>query len=138
MTGTQIEPATTIQQPPPPVRVVVVDDDAAMRVLLRVVLETEPGFSMVGEAADGDAGCRLILDSRPDLAIVDLHMPELSGIDVLRQVRASGSPTRILIHSGDPVPPGPPDPDAFVLKDGNMDALVAVMTQLATPLGGRS
>lgn len=125
----------TLHLPPHLVRVVVVDDDPAMRILLRVVLETEPTFDVVGEAADGGAGCQLILDAQPDLAIVDLHMPELSGLDILRRVRSSGSPTRILIHSGDPVPPGPPEADAFVLKDGNMDALLAAMTELAVAPG---
>ncbi|HWI42620.1 MAG TPA: response regulator transcription factor [Nocardioides sp.] len=135
MTGQQVDATMTLETAPPLVRVVLVDDDPAMRVLLRIVLETEDRFVVVGEAGDGSAGWRLILESAPDLAVVDLHMPELTGLDILQRVRASGSLTRIVIHSGDPEPLGPPHPDAFVLKDGNMDALVAVLTELATPRG---
>jgi DNA-binding NarL/FixJ family response regulator len=117
-------------------RVVLVDDDEAMRMLLRVVLDSEDGFSVVGEAADGRTGCELILETKPELAIVDLHMPQMSGLELISEVRQRGSAAKILIHSGDDVPPGPPEPDAFVLKDGNVEALVEIMVSLVTTPGG--
>lgn len=79
-----------------PLRVVVVDDHPVFRAGLRAALEAESSLELVAEAATGHAGVRAIADTRPDVAIVDLHLPDLSGIEVTRLVTAAGD-TAVLV-----------------------------------------
>jgi CheY-like chemotaxis protein len=77
-------------------RVVVVDDDAQNLVLLREVLESE-GICVVGEARDGGAGVELVKRLRPDVALVDLLMPVMDGLEATRQIRLADLPTEVVI-----------------------------------------
>ena len=61
------------------IRVVLVDDHAVLREGLKALLNTQPGLMVVGEAADGQAAYELILRIRPDVVVLDLSMPHLSG-----------------------------------------------------------
>lgn len=79
-----------------PLRVVIIDDHPVFRAGLRAILEAEPSLELVAEAAAGHAGVRSIVDTRPDVAIVDLHLPDLSGIEVTRLVTAAGD-TAVLV-----------------------------------------
>lgn len=79
-----------------PLRVVIIDDHPVFRAGLRAILEAEPSLELVAEAAAGHAGVRSIADTRPDVAIVDLHLPDLSGIEVTRLVTAAGD-TAVLV-----------------------------------------
>lgn len=66
-------------------RVLVVDDHHLFRTGLRRLL-TEHGFEVVGEAPDGDAALDLVEARRPEVVVVDLHMPRVSGVEVVRAV----------------------------------------------------
>lgn len=77
--------------------IAVIDDDESLRDTIAVLLENE-GFRTV-LAPDGRAGYELILQVRPDLAIVDLRLPEMSGVDVCKQLRASHATTPIIVLS---------------------------------------
>ena len=79
--------------------VILADDHAIVRHGLRTLLENEPGISLVGEADDGLAAIRLVEQLRPDILIVDLMMPGLSGLEVTRQVRKCSPQTRIIVLS---------------------------------------
>ncbi len=70
----------------PSLRVLVVDDDIADRKHVRSALESA-GHKVVGEASDGVEMARLALAERPDLLLFDVHLPGLSGLDGLRQIR---------------------------------------------------
>ncbi len=69
-----------------PRRVLVVDDDAAVRESYRSFFATEPAVDLVGEARDGAEGVRQYAVVRPDVVLMDLQMPTLSGIDATSQI----------------------------------------------------
>jgi DNA-binding NarL/FixJ family response regulator len=64
------------------IRVIVADDQEPVRTGLRLLLAAQPGIEVVGEAADGVAAVRLAQRVRPDVALVDIRMPGLNGIEV--------------------------------------------------------
>jgi two-component system response regulator NreC len=81
------------------VTVVLVDDHPVVRQGLRALLETEPGFSVVGEAGNGLEAASLVERLKPTVLLLDLTLPELDGLETLRQVRQSSPQTRVIILS---------------------------------------
>jgi len=81
-----------------PARVVVVDDSALMRRLLSSAL-AEAGFDVVAVASDGDEALAACAQHRPDVLSLDLAMPGLHGLDVLRALNKTGSTTRVVVVS---------------------------------------
>jgi CheY-like chemotaxis protein len=77
-------------------RVLLVDDDAANLALLREVLESE-GIDVVGEAMDGESGVELTKALRPDVALIDLLMPVMDGLQATREIRQADLPTEVII-----------------------------------------
>ena len=76
--------------------VVLVDDQALVRDGLRLILELA-GIDVVGEAADGAAGARLVLDLQPDVALMDLRMPGTDGVEATRRIVTGGARTRVVV-----------------------------------------
>lgn len=76
--------------------VVLVDDQALIRDGLRLILELA-GVDVVGEAEDGAAGARLVLDLQPDVVLMDLRMPGVDGIEGTRRIVAAGARTRVVV-----------------------------------------
>jgi DNA-binding NarL/FixJ family response regulator len=72
----------------------VADDHAA--VIDRVVRELEPEFQIVGSVADGRAAVEAVAKLAPDLVVLDISMPVLSGLEAARAIAAAGSKTRIV------------------------------------------
>ena len=79
------------------VRILIADDHELIRRGLVSALADRPEWSIVAEAADGRQACELAARLTPEIAVLDLTMPELNGLDATRQIRASTPKTRILI-----------------------------------------
>lgn len=91
--------AGTVGKRPAPIRVLLVEDHAVLRQALRLLLETSPGVTVVGEAGNGRDGVRLAEELRPQVLVLDIVMPEMNGIEVARHVAHRCPETRILILS---------------------------------------
>jgi len=81
------------------IRIVIADDHAVVRQGTRSLLEREDDMEVVGEAGDGEEAVKLIEQLRPDVAILDVSMPKLNGVEVTRQVKPVCPATAILILS---------------------------------------
>lgn len=73
------------------IRTLVVDDDALAVSVHRQFTERIDGFQVVGEATSGASALRAIEALRPDLILLDMYLPDMGGLDILRRVRASGT-----------------------------------------------
>src|SRR5208283_4192302 len=83
----------------PSVRIVIADDHTIFRDGLRRLLEVEPGLEVVGEAADGAEAVSQTRALTPDILLLDLAMPRVPGMEVLRELSAKdeGLPTKIIV-----------------------------------------
>jgi two-component system nitrate/nitrite response regulator NarL len=79
------------------IRILLADDHPIVRDGVRRLLETEPDFRVVGQAADGREAVRLVSRCAPDILLLDLAMPRLPGLEVLRELSASDSPVRTIL-----------------------------------------
>ena len=116
-------------------RVVIADDHSVVRQGIRGVLEEINGLDVVGEVGDGVEALAMVIDLSPDVVVLDVNMPAMSGLEVTMALREEGSPVRVLILSmhDDPeyvlhaVRAGA---DGYVLKDVSpaelRDAVLAV------------
>jgi DNA-binding NarL/FixJ family response regulator len=80
-----------------PLRIVIADDHPLLRHGLRQLLEQVAGHQIVAEADDGVQAVAAALEHRPDLVVMDLLMPHLSGVDATRQIRAALPQTAVLV-----------------------------------------
>ncbi|QXD25998.1 response regulator transcription factor [Opitutia bacterium ISCC 51] len=81
-------------------RVVVIEDHTAVRQMICQLVESIPEFSMVGDAGDGQDAYTLCLEQKPDLVILDIMLPGLNGIEVLKRFSRHLRKTRVLVFSG--------------------------------------
>ena len=81
------------------IRILIADDHTVVRKGTRQILEQEPDFKVVGEAVNGGEAVQLITDLKPDIAIVDIAMPVLNGIEVTKRIKKTSPSTAVLILS---------------------------------------
>jgi len=81
------------------VRVVTVDDHEPFLDVARELMLATPGFEPVGEAGSAEEGLALAEAEQPDLILIDVHMPGMSGIEMARKLRASGSGAVVVLIS---------------------------------------
>jgi DNA-binding NarL/FixJ family response regulator len=80
-------------------RVLIADDHGIVRSGLRLLLERQPDIEVVAEAADGAEARELAISERPDLAILDVKMPKLTGLQATREIKAQAPEVAVLILS---------------------------------------
>jgi two-component system, NarL family, response regulator NreC len=116
------------------VTILLADDHPFIRRGLRTLLETETGFSVVGEARDGLQAVQLAESLQPGILIVDLMMPNLNGLEVLRQVRHRSPKTRMIVLSMQSAEPYVVEAFrsgaiGYILKDSAPEELITAIRQ---------
>jgi len=81
------------------IRIALIDDHHLVRAGLRALLEELPDVEIVAEAADGQAALAAIAAHRPDVAMIDIAMPGLNGLEVAARVRRDAPATRVVLIS---------------------------------------
>jgi|SRR5579871_2153443 DNA-binding NarL/FixJ family response regulator len=79
------------------IRIVLVDDHTLVRTGLRLILEQQADMQIVGESDNGERGLALIKKLQPEIALLDVHMPGFSGVEVTERIRRAKLPTRVVI-----------------------------------------
>jgi DNA-binding NarL/FixJ family response regulator len=119
---------------------VIVDDHALMRNGLEAMLESEPGYEVIGVAADGMSAMRTVSELKPDIVMMDLTMPRTSGIDAIVQIKRKHPQIKIValtFHKEDKYIHATLEAgaDAYVLKD---DSRTELFSALASVTGGKN
>lgn len=118
-------------------RVLVADDNPSVRLALRELLEPQTDLNLVGTAVDGAEALRMARESRPDVVILDSDMPRLSGLDVLKAIKASMPEMVVLMFTLDDsigaeaLALGAAD---VMTKDMPLDTVLAQIRRLGPPL----
>ena len=81
------------------IRVALADDHQVVRIGVRSILEKAPDIVVVGEANNGMGALRLVAELAPDILLLDIEMPGMTGVEVARYLQANGSPVRVLALS---------------------------------------
>jgi len=82
------------------IRVVVVDDHAIVREAVGGTIDMQAGYTLAGAAEDGMSAIDLLLAEKPDIAVVDFALPDMTGLEVIERVRSEGLETRFLLLTG--------------------------------------
>jgi DNA-binding NarL/FixJ family response regulator len=118
------------------IRIVIADDQELVRAGVTAILEAEQDLTVVGTAADGAEAVGLIQAVRPDIALMDIRMPEVDGIEATRRLTSSDVATRILVLTTF----GADDnvlqalragASGFLLKDAPRQSLIAAVRAIA-------
>ncbi|GAA4076220.1 response regulator [Nonomuraea soli] len=105
-----------------PIRIIVVDDHPVVRDGLREIFSTDEAFEVVGEAADGPEALALTRRTNPDLVLMDLRMPKMSGAELIRRLREQNPGINVLVlttfdNDGDVLPAIEQGATGYLLKD---------------------
>lgn len=123
-----------------PIRVLLADDHAVVRKGIREFLEDDSEIRVVAEASDGGEAVRLVAEHHPDVAVLDIQMPRVTGIEATRQIKAAHPDVRVLILTAYEDAPYVfallrAGADGYVLKNTDPDELVRSVK--ATAAGGK-
>jgi NarL family two-component system response regulator LiaR len=119
-----------------PIRILLVDDDASFLNSLEVLLTGEPGLEIVGKAASGDEALAAAARAEPDVAVIDVLMPTMSGIECAHLLRERYPKARVILISGSIFEDKRPHPDergtdAYLEKSEVPERLHATILALA-------
>jgi two-component system, NarL family, response regulator DegU len=78
-------------------KVLIVDDHPLFRGGLRQMVGSDSDFELIGEAGDGETAWKIIQEKKPDVAVLDVNLPNLSGLEIARKIKAKRLPTRVII-----------------------------------------
>ena len=118
------------------VKILIADDHQILREGLKSLLEKQPGFAVVAEAEDGFSAIDGVKKHKPDIAILDIGMPDLNGIEVTRKIRSETAETRVIalsMHADRRFVMGILEAGAkgYLLKDSAFAELVTAVTAVA-------
>ncbi|MBW1723115.1 MAG: response regulator transcription factor, partial [Deltaproteobacteria bacterium] len=81
----------------PPYRIIIAEDHTILREGLRALLSSKPSFEIVAEAEDGRDAIRSVVEHRPDLILMDLSMPNMNGLEAIREIKKQNPDTKIIV-----------------------------------------
>ena len=113
-----------------PTRVLIADDSAHARDGLRALLATWPEIAVVGEAANGQDAVRLVAEYRPDIVLMDLHMPVLDGVQATQLIKQQWPAVTVVVLTVYAVEQSAAlaaGADAFLLKGGTPERLLGAL-----------
>lgn len=115
------------------ITVVLADDHVIFREGLRTLLSFQPDIKIIGEAGDGNAALAMILAKTPDVAVIDITMPEMNGIKVVGEAKGVKTAFIILTMHGDALVASralASGAKGYVIKDGAFDELVKAIKEV--------
>ncbi|GAA4915941.1 DNA-binding NarL/FixJ family response regulator [Nonomuraea thailandensis] len=120
----------------PRIRLLIADDHPIVRDGLRGMFAGDPGFEVIGEAADGAQAVELARALRPDVILMDLRMPGTDGVAAIKELARLGSPARVLVLTTydtdrDVMPAIEAGATGYLLKDTGRDELVRAVRTAA-------
>jgi len=77
--------------------VIIVDDHPIFRRGLREIINGDPQFAVAGEAGDGESALRQVISLKPDVVVLDLHLPKIGGLELVRAIRALAHPPSVIV-----------------------------------------
>ena len=113
-----------------PTRVLIVDDSVRTRDGLRALLTMRPEIEVVGEASNGQDAVRLVAECRPDIVLMDLHMPVLDGVQATQLIKQQWPAVTVVVltmYAVDQSAALAAGADAFLLKGGAPERLLAAL-----------
>jgi two-component system response regulator NreC len=118
-----------------PCRILIAEDHTILREGLRALLSSEPRFDVVGEAEDGRNAVRCVETLGPDLVLMDLSMPRMSGLDAIREIKKTSPDTKIIaltVHKTEEyiLTTLQAGADGYVLKDATHSELMMAIEQV--------
>jgi DNA-binding NarL/FixJ family response regulator len=120
---------------PKPIRIMVADDHVTVREGLAAIIGRQPDMQVVAEAANGEEACARWLEHRPDILLLDLRMPVLGGIGVMKRIRSTAAQARVIVLTtfdtdseiSDAIKGGA---KGYLLKDAPRDVLVEAIRKV--------
>ncbi len=118
------------------IHVVVADDHPAILDAVSRFLESERGFELVGRAGNGEEALELIAETKPEIALLDIRMPGLGGIDVAARLQATASATAVVLYTAYPerallLAALDAGVGGFILKEAPLDEMVRALRIVA-------
>jgi DNA-binding NarL/FixJ family response regulator len=111
-------------------RAIVIDDEADLRLLARLMLEDDGLVEVIAEACSAEEALGMIDDLLPDIAIIDIHLPGMSGVELIQLLRSGALATRLVAYSSDDLALQEAiraGADRAVLKSGRSEELLAAL-----------